>query len=149
MKPPVNIDALLSEWSKDSVMDELEPGKELIRIPNLHSKYLTIMVHHNLLAKKFQMEYNNLKKIKWEYYLGDLNNPEDLEAHGFEPNPKKILRQDMPTYIDSDEQLNKILLKKVLHQEIVDVCTAIIKELNSRTWQLKSFIDWTKHNSGQ
>jgi hypothetical protein len=149
IKAPVTIDALLAEWSTDSVMDELEPGKELIRIPNLHSKYLSVMAHHDLIVKKLMVDYNKLKKVKWEYYSGDLNNPEDLEAYGFEPLMKKILRQDIPTYIESDEQLNKILMKKIVHQEIVDVCSSILKELNSRTWQLKSFIDWTKYNGGQ
>lgn len=148
MKPPVSIESLMDEWSKDCVMDELEPGKELIRIPNLHAKYLRILTHHNLVVKKVMSDYNRLKKIKWEYYSGDLNNPEDLEEYGFEPLYKKILRQDIPTYIDSDEQLNNLLVKKVLHQEIVDVCTSILKELNGRTWQLKSYIDWTKYTGG-
>lgn len=138
----------MEEWSKDSVIDETEPGRELIKISKLHSKYLMIMSHHNLLVKKHTIEYNRLKKLRWEYYSGDLNNPEDLETLGLEPWLKKTLRQDIPMYIDSDQLLNNTLLKRTVHQEIVDVCQSILKELQNRTWQLKSFIDWEKFNSG-
>lgn len=148
MKLPVSIDFVMEEWSKDSVIDETEPGRELIKISKLHSKYLMIMSHHNLLVKKYTIEYNRLKKLRWEYYSGDLNNPEDLEVLGLEPWLKKTLRQDIPMYIDSDQLLNNTLLKRTVHQEIVDVCQSILKELQNRTWQLKSFIDWEKFNSG-
>lgn len=148
MKPPVDVNALMEEWLKDTVIDETEPGRELLKISGLHSKYLRIMTHHNLIAKKILGDYHKMRKIKWEYYNGDLNNPEDLEKYNLDPNPKKILRADIPTYLDSDTQLNDVLLKKVMHEEIVEFCKAVIKELNSRTWQLKSFIDWERFTSG-
>jgi hypothetical protein len=87
-------------------------------------------------------DYAKLKKIKWEYYSGDLNNPEDLEQYGFEPMLKKPLRQDIPMYIDADDDLNKILMKKVIHQEIVDFCGSVMKELSNRTYQLNGVIKW-------
>lgn len=148
MKPPVNIDALMEEWSKDSPIDETEPGRELLKVPSLHSKYLRILTHHNLIAKKIMGDYHRLRKIKWEYYNGDLNNPEDLQKYNLEPNPKKILRADINTYLDSDSELNDILLKKLLHEEIVNFCGSVLKEINNRTWQLRTYIDWEKFTSG-
>lgn len=106
------------------------------------------MTHHNLIVKKQMYEYHKMRKIKWEYYNGDLNNPEDLERYGLDPNPKKILRADIPTYLDSDKELNDILLKKVMHEEIVEFCKSVLKELNNRTWQLKTIADWEKFTSG-
>lgn len=149
MQPPVSIDNLMDEWSKDAIINELEPSREMLNIPKLHAKYLRILTHHRLVVKKLMGDYQKLKKLKWEYFSGDLNNPEDLEKYGLEPVLKKILRQDIPTYLDSDTDLNSILLKKVLHEEIVDACLAILKELNSRTWQIKSFIDYEKFIDGQ
>lgn len=148
MKPPVTIDDLMEEWSKDAQVDETEPGREMAKISSLHSKYLRILTHHNLVCKKLTADYNKLKKIKWEYYGGDLNNPEDLEKYGYEPWSKKTLRQDIPQYLDSDTELNNILLKKVVHDEIVNFCSSVLKELNNRTWQMKSLIDWEKFTSG-
>jgi hypothetical protein len=148
MKPSVNIEDLMEEWSKDAIVDETEPGRELLKIPTLHAKYLRILTHHNLITKKLMVDYHRLRKIKWEYYNGDLNNPEDLEKYNLHPNPKKILRADIPTYLDSDTELNNLLLKKVIHEEIVSFCGSVLKEINSRTWQLRTFIEWERFTSG-
>lgn len=149
MKPPVNIDDLMDMWTKDSPVDITEPSRELERIPSLHSKYLKIMTHHNLVVKKLMSEYQTRKKIKWEYYNGDLNNPEDLATYNLEPMRKKVLRADISIYLDSDKELNAILLKKVLNEEIVEFCKAVLKELNNRTFQVRSIIDWEKFVGGQ
>jgi hypothetical protein len=148
MKPPVTIESLSNEWSQDSVIDQTEISKELSRIPNLHAKYLNILSHHNLIVKKLNYEYNLLKKVKTEYYMGELNNPDDLKEYEWEPFLKKVLRQDIPLYLDSDPDLNKILIKKTIHQEIVDYCERVIKELSSRTWQMKSIVDWERYIKG-
>jgi hypothetical protein len=50
--------------------------------------------------------------------------------------------------MDSDEDMNKYLAHKAMHDEIVDVCTAILKELNSRTFQLRDFIAWERFIQG-
>lgn len=150
MKPPVrDIDELMEMWSKDSPIDETEPSREMAKVGNLHSKYLRILTHHNLIVKKLMADYNKMKKLKWEYFSGDLNNPEDLEQYGWQPVHKKILRQDIPTYIDSDTDLNNILIKKVLHQEIVDYCQSVLKEINNRTFQINGIIKWEVYTRGQ
>jgi hypothetical protein len=61
---------------------------------------------------------------------------------------KKILRQDIPIYLDSDNDLNTLLMKKSLHQEIVDFCGSVLKELNNRTFQLNNLIKWEMFTSG-
>jgi hypothetical protein len=149
MKPPVNIDALMEEWSKDCVIDDTEPREESARIPVLHAKYLRILTHHNLICKKLTADYNTLKRIKFEYYSGDLNNPEDLEHYGFEPWGKKLLKTSIPSYVDSDADLNKILMKRMVHQEIVEFCTSVMKELNNRTFQLGNIIKWAQFSGGK
>ena len=118
MKPPVNLESLMEEWSKDCVVDETEPSREMAKIPRLHSKYLNILTHHKLVAKKLKNDYDKLRKIKLDYYSGDLNDPEDLEKYGLEPMMKKVLRSDIQMWLDSDQDLNNLLLKKVIHEEI-------------------------------
>ena len=145
MKPPVNIDDLVEEWSKDAPIDETEPSRSMARIPILHAKYLKIFTHHSLIVKKLTIDYNKTKNIKWQYYSGDLNNPEDLGQYGYEPWTKKTLRQDIPMLLDADNELTLILMKKVIHQEIVDFCTSVLKELHSRTFQLKTFCEWERY----
>jgi hypothetical protein len=140
------LEDLLEEWRKDSDIDRTEPGKALLNIPKLHSKYLNILSKHRLLAKEAEFKYNKWKKLKWEYYTGKLDD-DDLQKYGWKPFPF-VLKTDITTYLDSDEDLNKYLAAKVVHDEIVDLCGAILKELNSRTYQLRSFIDWEKFIQG-
>lgn len=140
------LDELLNMWAKDSVIDRTEPGKELINIPQLHSKYLNILSRHRLLAKEAEFKYNKMKKVKWEYYTGKLDD-EQLEQYGWQPFPF-VLKSEITTYFESDEDLNKLIAQKMLHEEIVDVCQSILKELNSRTFQLRDFITWEKFIQG-
>lgn len=148
MKPPVNIEALMGEWEKDCKVDSTEPGKELLNIPMLHGKYLNIMTVHNLLAKKMSYKYNTMKQIKFEYYAGNLNNPEDLAKYNLEPFLQKISKPRIPEYLDSDEELNTLLLKKLAHEEIVDYCKSVLKELNNRTFQIRGYLDYVKFTHG-
>ena len=62
---------------------------------------------------------------------------------------KKVLRADLSHYLDSDAELNNILLKKVMHEEIVDFCKAVVKELGNRTYQIKAYMDWERFIGGQ
>ena len=149
MKPPVSLEDLMSIWAEDSVIDETEPGRAMAKIPILHAKYLRILSYHNLMVKKLHNDYQRTKLLKWEYYKGNLNNPEDLKEHNLEPMVKNIMRQDIPMYLDGDNDLNKILLKKVMNQEIADAATSILKELHSRTFQIKSIIEWERFTGGK
>lgn len=148
MKLPTTMDILLEEWTQDAKIDELNIHKELLNIANLKVKYLKILSHHNMKVKILEKEYDKLKRVKWEYYSGDLNNPEDLKQYNLPPWPKKVLRQDLSYYLDSDKDLVDFLLKKTMHSEIVEVCKEIIKELNNRTYQIRGFIDYRKFLEG-
>jgi hypothetical protein len=140
------LDELLNMWATDSVIDRTEPGKALINIPQLHSKYLNILSRHRLLAKEADFKYSRMKKIKWEYYTGKLDD-DQLQQHGWEPFPF-VLKSEITTYFESDEDLNRLTAQKMLHEEIVEVCQSILKELNSRTFQLRDFIAWERFIQG-
>lgn len=137
---------VLEMWAKDSVIDRTEPGKELINIPKLHSKYLNILSHHRMLSKDAEFRYNKMKKLKWEYYTGKLDDI-TLKKYGWEPFPY-VLKSEVSTYLESDEDINKHLANKMVNDEVVDVCQSILKELNSRTFQLRDFIAWERFIQG-
>ena len=140
------LDDLLEMWRTDSIIDRTEPGKALINIPQLHSKYLNILSRHRLLSKESEFKYNKMKKLKWEYYTGKLDK-DQLEKHNWQPFPF-VLKSDITTYLESDDDINKHIAQKIVHDEIVDVCSSILKELNSRTFQLRDFIQWERFIQG-
>jgi hypothetical protein len=140
------VDDLLEMWRQDSDIDRTEPGKELLNIPKLHSKYLNILSKHRLLSKEAEFKYNKMKRLKWEYYTGKLDD-DQLKHYGWEPFPL-VLKSDITTYMESDEDCNKFLASKIMHDEIVEICQSILKELNSRTYQLRDYISWEKFIQG-
>ena len=141
-----NLEKILENWEKDSVIDQTEPSKEILKIPLLHSKYLNILTKSKLLSKKAHFDYLQLKKKKWEYYTGKLSQDE-LKEMGWEPFPF-VLKSDINLYLESDGDLIKILQKKMIHDEIVSVVETIMTELKSRTFQLRDFISWEKFING-
>lgn len=140
------LDELLEMWKKDAEIDRTEPGKALIDIPKLHSKYLNILTRHKLLQKESEFKYSRMKKIKWEYYTGKMDQ-DDLAKYGWDPFPY-TLKSDLNIYFESDEDLNKLEAQKILHEQIVEACQSILKELNSRTFQLRDFIAWERFIQG-
>jgi hypothetical protein len=140
------LDELLEMWRKDAEIDRTEPGKALLDIPKLHSKYLNILSKHRMLSKEAEFKYNKMKRLKWEYYTGKLDD-DQLKKYGWEPF-QFVLKSEITTYLESDEDINKWIAHKAIHDEIVDTCQAIMKELHSRTFQLKEFITWERFIQG-
>lgn len=146
---PMSVNEIIDMWDKDSSIDQTDPGREILKIPMLHSKYVRQHVAHSLAVKSYSIEYNKMRKIKWEYYTGKLNgDTEMLKKYNLEPFPF-TLKGDVNTYLESDEDLAKIIAKKSMHEQGVELCSFIVKELNSRTYQLRSFMDWEKFIQGQ
>ena len=140
------LDEIMRHWEKDSNVDSTEPGKEILRVPLLHNKYNKYLTLHPLSARKCAFEYDKVKKLKWEYYTGKLDEDE-LQKLGWEPF-RFVLKSDISVYIDGDDDLNKLKRKKSYHEETAKYCENVMKELNARTYQLRAFMDWEKFIQG-
>ena len=139
---------LLAMWTADAKFDQTQPDQELAKLGSLHSKYLTILSEHRLAMKTLEQKYFRFRKLKWEYYTGKLNGDKaTLEKYGWEPF-LFTLKSEVPSYLEADKELQGILSLKSLHEEMVEVCTSILKELNSRTYQIRDFISWQKYLQG-
>jgi hypothetical protein len=142
-----NLQQVLEMWQKDAEIDQTEPGKELIKIPVLHSKYLQILTKHKIASKKANFDYLRMRKVKLDYFGGRMSK-EELDEYGWEPF-QFVLKTDLNSYLEADTDLIKLLEKKVYHEEIVSVIESIMNELKQRTWQLRDFINWEKFIGGQ
>ena len=142
-----NLEQILKYWENDADIDQTRPGKELLKIPKLHNKYLAILTKHKIASKKANFDYLRMRKVKWEYYTGKMSQ-EELAEYGWQPF-QFVLKSDITTYLESDPDLIKLLEKKVYHEEVVSVIESIMNELKQRTWQLRDFISWEKFIGGQ
>jgi hypothetical protein len=142
-----NLEQILKNWERDAEIDQTEPGKELIKIPTLHNKYLSILTKHKIASKKAHFDYLRMRKIRLDYYAGRMSQ-EELQEYGWEPF-SFVLKTDVNAYLEADDNLIKLLEKKVYHEEAVSVIESIMSELKSRTFQLRDFIQWERFIGGQ
>jgi hypothetical protein len=141
------LEDILKNWERDAEIDQTEPGKELIKIPLLHNKYLSVLTKHKIAVRKSNFDYLRMRKIKWEYYNGKMSQ-EELKQYGWEQF-QFTLKSDITTYLEADNDLIKLLEKKAYHEETVYMVESIMNELKQRTWQLRDFISWEKFIGGQ
>lgn len=145
----MKLEDLISTWEKDAPINDTEPAKELLRIPNLHAKYAQQLVLHNFALKAKSANFYRMRKVKTDYYNGRLNGDKaTLDKYGLEPF-QFVLKQDVQYYLDADEDLIKIKGQMAAHEEASKLAEMIVRELNARTYQLRAYIDWQKFIQGQ
>ena len=129
-------------------IDDTELDVESMTIPQLHGKYLNFYLDEKLVLQKLNSDYYRLKKTKWEYYTGKLDE-DQLEEYGWEPFQFKILKQDIDLYMDSDEDLQKLSNRVAYQKEKINYLDAILKSINNRQWNIRNAIEWRKFINGQ
>jgi hypothetical protein len=140
------IKSLLEAWKEDCKIDLTNPGGALLDIPMLHSKYLNILSEYRNRLRILEIKIKTTKKVRWEYYMGRMDE-DTMKKYDLEPFPY-ILKSDVSLYIDSDEELTKLQVRRAFYEEMIENCISIMKELNSRTFQLKAYIDYEKFING-
>ena len=143
----MNITEITELWKTDSQIDRTELGDESLKIPKLHSKYYNLFIQERLLLKKLEGDYKQLYRVKFEYFNGILSE-EELEEYNLEPFALKVLKSDLPIYIESDKDLQTLQAKIAVQKEKIDFLESIIKSLTNRGFQIKSAIDFMKFQHG-
>ena len=143
----MKVEEIISEWSKDCEIDVTNISNESANISKLHNKYYQMYMQEGFRLRKMRSDFKVFRKLKEEYYRGDLS-MEDLREYGWDPQPLKILRSDIPTYIDADEHILEKSLRLGMQEEKVEYLESIIKQISNRGFQLKTIVDWERFRTG-
>lgn len=143
----MTLEEIYAEWAKDGEIDQSNISGEATNIPKLHNKYYRHYANEHLRLKKYRADFKKMFKLKTEYYRGELDASE-LKEYGWKPQPLKIIRQDIPTYLESDDDLIDLSLKIGVQEEKVDYLESIVKSINNRSFLLKNIIEWEKFRTG-
>ena len=144
----MKMDAIIREWDKDCRIDKTELGAESSNIPNVHNKYLKILMQEKYRLTVLKTEQKKTKNLLNEYYKGELTDQE-LKTLGREQFLKIGIKQEIENYIESDNLMVEITLKIAAQSQKVEYVNEIIKMLNNRNWQIRNAIDWEKFIQGQ
>ncbi len=140
----ITLDDIKSQWAEDSKLDNDLLDNESTKIPQLHSKYLNYLSDVRLIKIRKEQEYKTLIREKFEYYTGKAD---DL-VYQEKPFDLKVLKQDVPMYMDADPEIQNITTRINYYEEIVFFLEKVIQQLNNRTFQIKNSIDWQKFMQG-
>jgi len=135
-------------WAEDCKIDETNLGKESARVPLLHAKYINLLSSTRLNLRKTESDYLNCRRKKYRYYRGEMSRAE-LEEEGWEQwQGAKPLKNEIDEFLQGDIDLILLTDKVEYYKTILYQLEQIIRSINSRTWDIKSSIEWAKFTNG-
>lgn len=143
----MDIETIKKMVAEDMEIDDLNLDLESLKTPQLHSKYLNILHDESLVLHKATIEQKELRRLKWEYYLGKIDQ-ETLDEKGWQPFGLKILRTDIDVYLESDKDLLRMEARVYYLKEKVKYIESVLQSIGRRGWDIKSAIEWKKFMSG-
>ena len=135
-------------WSEDCKIDETNLGKESARVPTLHAQYINFLSSTRLNLRKAESDYFNCRRKKYRYYRGEMSRDE-LETEGWiQWQGAKPLKNEIDEFLQGDADLIVLQDKVEYFKTLLYQLEQIIRSINSRTWDIKSSIEWTKFTNG-
>lgn len=135
-------------WEQDCKVDQTNLGRAAARVPELHAKYLNMMTSVRLQYRKAEADYLRLRKLKYRYYRGELSKEELTELGWEQYLNNKPLKNEMDEFMASDDDIIQSTDKMEYIKTILFQLEQILKSINSRTWDVKSAIEWYKFTNG-
>ena len=134
-------------WNRDREIDISDLATESIRIPQIHDKYLKIYVDEKIKLRKLQLNLAKISKMKSDYYSGRMSQ-EELDRLEWQPFLVKVLKGEVNSYIESDDDIIKLKETIALMEEKINYIDSVIRMINNSGFQIKSAIDWIKYKDG-
>ena len=143
----MNIEQIKTQAELDTAIDVNHLEEESTKIPQIHNKYLVILMDEKLILEKYESQLKILKRDKWLYYSGKMSE-EELKKKGWQSFDLSILKQDLDRFIDSDSDVINLGNKVFLQREKVNYIENVIKIIAGKMWNIKSAIEWIKFTQG-
>lgn len=140
----MNLDEIIDLWRKDSKIDQTEIGDELERTYSLHAKYIDLLQKEKLKKKGYEYEYKRTKLIAWEEY--QQGPPKESKRNP--PAIGRVLKQDVPMYIEADEQLQSLSAEIDLCESKIEVLSGIVNIIQYRNNSVSGVLEWIKWSGG-
>ena len=144
----ITLKELQDMWQEDCKVDELNLGQESTRIPELHSKYLNHLSTLRLQCRRSQSELFKMRRLKWKYYRGELDQKELNERGWDQYLGNAPLNNQMNEFLDTDEDVIKLTDKLEYLNTCMTLCESVMKSISSRSFDIKNAIEWTKFTNG-
>lgn len=138
-------ETIKKEAGEEIVIDDFDLDGESLRTPRLHSRWLSVLSDEGIKLKQLQGIQKKLFLERWKYYQGKATDKYYAE-HGQVHD--KIMKTDLDIYLGADDML--CVMKEIMEVqgEVVNFLERTVKEISSRTFHIKSAIDWRRFQAG-
>tara|TARA_B100000035_G_scaffold300759_1_gene296732 strand:- start:148 stop:561 length:414 start_codon:yes stop_codon:yes gene_type:complete len=134
----MNLETLNDMWEKDSQLNDEKLDHDSLDIPKLHAKYLRIYNSFCSLRDQQEFTVKTVYRDRWEYYTGKSEKPFHI----------KLLKTDVPIYLESDGEYQKAVLKFKYLNQMVESIKTILTAINNRSFHIKNAIEFAKFLKG-
>ena len=146
----MDLQTILNEWKKDSVIEKNHLDETSRNTPSLHAKYLQWLAEAKLSHKRALLSQKKLLKQKWLYYNGKMSQ-EEIEKTGWDYDPfdgLKVMKGEMDYYYDSDTEIQQSEEKIQYWKTLIDTLTEIVDNLKWRHQTVGNMIRWKVFEAG-
>lgn len=144
----MNIDDIINEWKTDSKIDDSHLAHAALYSSILHSKYLELLSKTKIKMQKLRIRLSRLHNIKTRYYRGELTK-EELQEYGWSQyQGNKPLKSEMERLLDTDPDCIEILESIDYLNTCKETLESIIRQIGSRSYDIKNYIEWNKFQAG-
>lgn len=135
-------------WKEDAAIDETNLGHCSANVPLLHAKYLEHLSQAKLQLRIATAKFLRLRRDKMKYYKGEMTRDELIERGWTQYQGIKPLKSEMNDILLTDEDMIKQEDRVAYLETTVMFLEAVMKSINSRTWDLKNSITWAQLQAG-
>jgi len=144
----MKLNELQDMWAEDCKIDQTNLGRSAARVPELHAKYLNMLTSVRLQFRKTETEYLRMRKLKTRYFRGELTR-EELTDLGWEQYlNNRPLKNEIDDVLQTDDDIIRSIDRLEYYKTLMFQLEQILKSINSRTWDIKSSIEWYKFTNG-
>jgi hypothetical protein len=144
----MKLDDLKNEWEQDCEINPLHLDDESLKTVKLHAKYVRLLIDARMRKSALNMEYNNMRQLRFRYYRGELTK-EELAQHSWEQyQGVKPIKNVMDELLEGDGNLTKIAIKIEYMETMVYFLESIMNGIKSRGWDIKNAIEYKKFLAG-
>jgi len=141
----MNLENLQEMWKTDSIIDTEKYGEESVRIPQLHMRYMEFFNTFSLMKKDRESEMRMMVRDKWVFYKGKA----PASVYKEVPFDLKLTTNDeIKMFIAADDEVRKLQLKIDYIEQTIFFLDGVLRQINSRNYQIKNAIEWERFQSG-
>lgn len=127
------------------IIDRFNLAEESSRTPKILMRFADIYREEKITLHRMNKALAILKKDKFEYYLGKASD----EVYNEKPFDKKVLRQDVDLYIDSDPEISSAVFQISAQKEKILVLEKYLQSISQREFAISNAIKANKFDAGE